>query len=195
MKYSKCVAKCLILFAFYSLLACQASDYSNPAAQPPVPPPPAEKPVFDNIAEGSVNGRAWKLVDGRASVFKRNGKRYLEIKLWNQSYAAPCEQHFGSTFQIRLYSENKVSTGKIDPGDPFSLIPAIIFSDLTESSNYRNNMVASKGEIRVTSIKNGRVKGSVQGDFKAENTGRTEVGGNFDVPFCESSSAPMNGSY
>ncbi len=194
MKYSKYVAKCLISFAFCSLLACQASDYSNPVAQPPVPPPTSEKPVFENVAEGAVNGRAWKFAEGRASLFKRNGKIYLEIKLWNQSYPDPCNQYFGSTFQIRLYSENKVGVGNIDPSDPFNLIPTIIFSDLTESANYRNNMVASKGAIRVDSIKNGRVTGSVQGNFSAGNVGRTEVAGNFDVPFCASSHGTMSAS-
>ncbi|QDK36185.1 hypothetical protein [Bdellovibrio sp. NC01] len=189
MKYSKCVSKYLIFFAFCSLLACSSSDYSNPAPAAPDNNSAAQKPVYNNIAEGLVNGRSWKFVSGKASLFKRNGKFYLEVKLWNEVYSDPCNQYFGSTYQIRLYAENKVGEGKIDPGDPFNLIPTIIFSDLTSSGDYRNNMVASEGVIHVQSMANGRVVGAVQGNFRSSSVGRTEVIGNFDVPFCESKRA------
>lgn len=199
MKYSKYVSKYLISFAFCALLGCQASDYSNPVAQPPAAPPVSEKPVFENVAEGAINGRAWKFTEGKASLFKRNGKIYLEIKLWNQTYAKPCEQLVGSIYQVRAYSENKVGLDKLDPSDPFSLIPTIIFSDLTEGGNYRNNMVASRGLIQVTSLNNGRVIGSIQGAFTSGGVSRTDVMGTFDVPFCQplfstQSTEPLSGS-
>lgn len=190
MKYSKHVFKCLISFAFFPMLiACSASDYHNsvPNEQKPADPV-AEKPIFQNTAEGAINGRAWSFASGAASLFKRNGKYYLEIKLWNQIFNNPCEVLSGSTYQIRLYADNFVNQAKIDPADPFTLIPTIIFSDMSDYSPYRNNMVASSGLIQINSLANGRVVGAVSGSFSAAGTGRTEVAGNFDVPLCRQKS-------
>jgi len=166
--------------------ACQNSGHSNAAPTPE--PTPVEKPIFHHVAEGSINGRTWQFAAGAASLFKRNNQYYLEIRLWNQTYSNPCDQIVGSTLQTRVYVENREGLGKIDPTDPFSLIPTIIFSDLTDTS-YRNNMIASEGFIQIDRIANGRVVGSIQGDFNSSGVGKTEVDGNFDVPFCAQKNA------
>ena len=151
----------------------------------------ASKPIYSNDADGAINGRAWKFATGKAFLFKRNGQSYLQVNLWNQDIANPCGEYFGSTFQVRLYTQNQVGSISIDPSDPFNLIPTLIFSDLTQAGSSRNNMVASEGTITIDSIANGHIKGSVSGKFQAGNVNRTEISGNFDVPFCQQKS----GSY
>lgn len=192
MKYSKCVSKCLISLLFWPLLvACSASNYSNKVSDQGAVPPVASKPIYSNDADGAINGRAWKFATGKAFLFKRNGQSYLQVNLWNQDIANPCGEYFGSTFQVRLYTQNQVGSISIDPSDPFNLIPTLIFSDLTQAGSSRNNMVANEGTITIDSIANGHIKGSVSGKFQAGNVNRTEISGNFDVPFCQQKS----GSY
>jgi hypothetical protein len=179
------LGKYLILFNFCLLVSCNSSDFSNPAPAAPPTDSTQKIPDYEVTAEGSINGRAWKFASGAASFIRRNNKDYLEIRLWNQPYRAPCEEIAGSSFKVRLLTQNKVGVGRIDPNEPFSLAPTIMFSDMTENASYRNNMIANSGEIRVNEMTNDKIKGSVVGAFIAENVGRTDVLGKFEVPICK----------
>lgn len=184
MKYSMRDLKALLFSIFLTLPACQSADYTNATPDTSVQPQAPEKPTPETVAEGAINGRAWKFSSGVASVFKRKGKLYLELKLWNQSYSNPCKEPSGSNYQVRLYSENVVGSAVIDPQNPFATAPVIVFSDFTERPSYLNNMVASKGLIRVESLNDGRVVGFLDGGFNTGEVGRTEISGKFDVPLC-----------
>ncbi|MBO9666589.1 MAG: hypothetical protein J7501_07210 [Bdellovibrio sp.] len=144
-----------------------------------------EKPGYHHSAEGFIGGRAWRYVQGKATPFRRNNKNYLEVRLWNQDYNSPCTEPMGSAYQVRIYVSYSEGSWKIDPLDPFSLIPTIIFSDYTTGVNSRSNLIADIGLITVSSLKHGRLVGSVVGQFTdSNNVGRTEVKGDFEVPVC-----------
>lgn len=181
MNYSRIIIHSIFATSLF-LAGCQNSDYSNALKEEQVSSTNPNLPNYERATEGSINGRAWQFISGAATTLRRNNKTYLEIKLWNQSYGNPCSELLGSPVKIHLYTENKPSIGKIDPNDPFSLIPTIMFSDLIDTATYRNNMVANNGIINVSKIVNGKVIGSVSGSFNSENVGRTEVAGRFEAP-------------
>ena len=184
MNYSRIVIHSIFATSLF-LAGCQNSDYSNTIKEEQASSANPGLPIYERAAEGSINGRAWQFVSGAATTLRRNNKTYLEIKLWNQVYSNPCSELIGSPVKVHLYTENKASIGKIDPNDPFSLIPTIMFSDMIDTATYRNNMIANHGIINVSKIANGKVEGSVSGSFNSENVGRTEVAGKFEVPLCE----------
>ena len=165
-------------------MACSASDYSNPAPGDNHEQEDPQKPSYGSVVEGTIDGSAWKFAQGRASVFTRNGHKYLDIRLWNQSFANPCTEKVGSPYQARTYVDLGTGVSTIDPSDPFTLIPTIIFSNLTDRSSYRNNMVADSGRIDITSVDAVKVKGGIEGRFSSWRVGTTDFAGNFEVPFC-----------
>ncbi|UYL10459.1 hypothetical protein B9G69_007685 [Bdellovibrio sp. SKB1291214] len=189
MNISNCFAKWLVSFLVVGLGAC-----ANQESTSPVSPNHNQNDDTTEVVEyarGSIKGLAWNYVQGRAVIFKRNRKDYLEIRLWNEKYENPCSVPVGSILQVRMYALNTQGYWKIDPLDPFSLIPTIIFSDYTASGNTRGNLIADQGEISLTSIRNGVVTGSVRGQFTSSHVGATQVSGHFQVPLC----TPLFGSY
>lgn len=175
-------------FCALTFLSCHSSDYANVSLALPTNSS-ASIPIYAKPAEGFINGRAWQFASGSSSLFERNGKTFLEIKLWDQSFADPCSELIGSPYKVRLFTLYKVELEKVDSSDPFNLIPTILFSDNIDTASFRNNMMANNGLIHIANINNARIVGAVEGSFISEITGRTEISGNFDVPFCAHKSA------
>lgn len=190
MNISNCFAKWLISFLVVGLVACANQENTTPAS-PNNNQGHDDTPDVVEYARGSIKGRNWSYVQGRAVVFKRNRKDYLEIRLWNEKYENPCSVPVGSIYQVRMYALNTKGSWKIDPLDPFSLVPTIIFSDYTNGGNARGNLIADQGEIALSSISGGIVSGFVQGRFTSNEVGVTQVFGRFQVPLC----TPLFGSY
>ncbi|MEK2689523.1 hypothetical protein [Bdellovibrio sp. GT3] len=135
-------------------------------------------------AQGMIKGRQWKYLQGRASIFKRNNKDFLEIRLWNDRFDNPCSVALGSKVQVRMYVPLSRGSWRIDPNDPFSLIPTLIFSDYGVSNNSKVNLIADEGMASVNLLDNNNVAGVVSAQFKPKDEGRTKVYGKFNVPFC-----------
>jgi hypothetical protein len=185
MKCSNNFVKWLICLLFCGLTSCSPGGSSNADSPGNNNQGSEEKPGTNHAAEGFINGRAWRYVQGKATPFRRNNKNYLEVRLWNYEYSSPCSEPTGSTYQVRMYVSYSEGSWKIDPLDPFSLIPTIIFSDYTSGLHSRSNLIADIGVITVSSIKKGRIVGSMEGLFTdTDHVERTEVKGDFDVPVC-----------
>lgn len=183
MNCSKLLFKGLILFPFLLSLSC--SESGSKKAQAPNGDLPQEKPNSRTV-EGAINGRAWSLAQGRAQIVHRGHRKILMISLWNEVFPAPCMELVGSTLQARIGAAPKVGEGKIDPKDPFRAYPSIIFSDYAAEYRPHQNMIASEGQITIDQIGGDTVRGHITGTFPSAATGRTELSGSFEVPFCGS---------
>jgi hypothetical protein len=190
MSISNSFAKWLLGFLVVGLVACANQDNSAPLS-PNINQGNDDVPDVVEYARGSIKGRDWNYVQGRAVIFKRNRKEYLEVRLWNEKYDNPCSVAVGSILQVRMYALNTRGSWRIDPLDPFSLIPTIIFSDYTNSGNARGNLIADQGQVALNSITSNMVTGFVQGRFTSNEVGSTQVTGYFKVPLC----TPLFGSY
>ncbi|WP_413559296.1 hypothetical protein [Bdellovibrio sp. HCB209] len=190
MSYVNTFVKVLICLGVVGLSACADSGSSStpaPDSNQGVP----ENPDIVEYARGAINGRDWKYVNGRAVPFRRNNKTYLEIRLWNELYDNPCLEPVGSVYQVRIYALFEKGSWKIDPKDPFTLIPTIIFSDYSRPSNSRQNLIADQGVIALRAIQSDVLTGVVQGRFTTgKQVGATHVYGRFSVPLC----TPLFGS-
>ncbi len=181
-------ANCLLSLLIVGLAACADQGSSSPTAPENNNQNNPDNPDVIEYARGSIKGRAWNYIQGRAVVFKRNNKNFLEIRLWNERYDNPCSVAVGTTTQVRMYAPYSLGTWRIDPLDPFSLIPTVIFSDY--SNNARGNIIADQGAISVNVLKNELVSGVVQGRFTPTDVGATHIYGRFAVPLC----TPLFGS-
>jgi hypothetical protein len=184
-------AKWLMSLMVVGLAACADQGSSSPTTPEINIPNNPDNPDVIEYARGSIKGRDWNYVQGRAVIFKRNNKNFLEIRLWNERFDNPCAVAVGTTTQVRMYAPLAQGTWRIDPLDPFSLIPTVIFSDYSAGTNARGNIIADQGAISVNVLKNDLVSGVVQGRFTPNDVGATHIYGRFSVPLC----TPLFGSY
>ncbi|WP_413585940.1 hypothetical protein [Bdellovibrio sp. HCB274] len=173
--------KILIVFAVLVFAAC-AENHKETGVE--VPAPPIENPEIIEFAHGAIKGRQWKYLQGRANIFKRNNKTFLEVRLWNERYKDPCGVAVGSKYQVRMYVPFDRGSWRIDPLDPFSLVPTIIFSDYSANSGGKVNLIADEGAVSINTLEKGGVMGVIQGRFTSEDVERTQAYGRFSVPLC-----------
>lgn len=184
MKPFCCVSNYFILFIFLTLASCQSSDYSNPVRDGQSTASTPSIPIFNKVAEGFINGRTWQFLSGSARVIIRNSKTYLEIMLWNENFSSPCNEKWGSPSNVHIFTELNVGFTKIDSKDPLNLIPTIMFSEISENIDLRGNIIANNGFINISSLTDNKVEGSMAGSFLSDEVAKTEVFGQFSVPFC-----------
>ncbi|QLY25583.1 hypothetical protein HW988_00565 [Bdellovibrio sp. KM01] len=187
----KFFAKWLLSLLVIGLVACADQGSSSSVIPDNQNQNNGDSPDIIEYARGSIKGRDWKYVQGRAVIFKRNNKNFLEIRLWNERFDNPCAVAVGTNTQVRMYAPYSQGTWRIDPLDPFSLIPTVIFSDYSAGSHARGNLIADQGAISVNTINKDMVSGVVQGRFTPSDVGATHIYGRFSVPLC----TPLFGSY
>ncbi|WP_413576509.1 hypothetical protein ACLVWU_00540 [Bdellovibrio sp. HCB290] len=178
---SNVLRKFLIVFAVLGFAAC-AENHEDSGFEGPVPP--IDNPEIIEYAQGAIKGRQWKYLQGRANIFKRNNKSFLEIRLWDERFDNPCAVAVGSKYQVRMYVPFDKGSWRIDPLDPFSLIPTIIFSDYSAGGKSKVNLIADEGAASVNILEKGGVSGVVRARFNSEEVERTQVYGRFSVPLC-----------
>jgi|GEM_PF-1339160 len=120
---------------------------------------------------GQIDGSSWQFVAGAARMDPHLAN-HLQIALFNQSLASPCQGTVFSSGGVLLFSlPLQVGETALGAGSPQS---SLTF----EKAN--QNWISTNGKIEILSI----VNNQIQGQLAAVYDSKTFANGQFSIPLC-----------
>lgn len=133
----------------------------------------------DQTATGSINGKSWTFVSGRADISDGT----ISIDLSADSDAVPCTTFSFDGPYIFFYIDNEIGVTELKfDFDDLDNSKTATFYDPDEG-DFGLNIIAVEGAIEILSVSESEVTGRL--DIRDGNDNSSSVNGTFTVEICE----------
>lgn len=159
-------------FTIVSLLITLSACSDGRIGGPDTPPPPVDEGVQAGPASGTFFGTPWSFTQGRAEFRNSGGAQMYLIRLWEETFADPCDQFNIPSRSMLFLIPTTVGTYKLNNNRTVTF------------TGRGTNHIATEGLYKLVNVLPDPAPGLINGALKVEFDAENIVNGTFEVPLC-----------